>query len=205
MKGLVQNQGRVPPQGSLFLPDAILHQLMMRERSRLRASGVNPDEFLTPKIGKGVLLARSQRDIANICHKVGGRAKRPGILAMEGPSGTVTFMPGMGVTDAAELQDLMFRTWEREQENIRIWGQAIPFRKYWERQGLPQTENFSDIFKQALEDRIKRHKANMRTDPPRRPGLPLRGYITVARSISGIKREKSQRLAERQTALAGAN
>ena len=70
-----------------------------------------------------------------------------------------------GVTEAAELEDLALMALERQEERAKTDWHA----EQRERMGLPPREQFPDMFADALERRIKQHKANPVTDPPRQP------------------------------------
>ena len=157
-------------QGALWLPDSFFQDFILRERAWRRARGLpvfdyGLNEVLNPQIGKNILLARNEAEIKEVAYKVGGRAAKPKALAVVGPQGHLTIVPGLGVVEAAEMSDLMSAALDRQQENIKRHGQAVPFAEIWDERGLPSQEGFGDVFKQAVSDRIKRHKANPRTDP----------------------------------------
>src|SRR5260221_4239031 len=77
----------------------------------------NPDELIVPM---GRILHVPQRgttlkDIAEMPYRLGGRGKKPKQpLAFRRPDGGVTMLPGLGVTETAELQDLAYALQERK-------------------------------------------------------------------------------------------
>jgi hypothetical protein len=76
---------------------------------------------------------------------------------------------GFGQASASELQDLAIAVWEIVNERLEKTGRSQDFDDYRERMGLMRSEDVDAAFRQALMDRIARHKANPVTDPPREP------------------------------------
>lgn len=107
------------------------------------------------------------KDIDDLSHRLGGRGAKPkGALAVHHADQSVTFIPGLGVTEAAELQDLAYGVLEkRQKQNRGEWFDA-----WRERNGLVPREQFGAAFSNAVHDRIERHKHNPVTDPAREPG-----------------------------------
>ena len=107
------------------------------------------------------------KDIDDLTYRMGGRAAMPTQpVLIRSADGVPTMIPGMGVTEAAELQDLAYAVAEKNEQRIKE-GRPVFDR---EALGLVPREKFSDEFKNALEDRVKRHQANSVTDPARTPG-----------------------------------
>ena len=172
----------LPEQGSFWLPDSFFQELILRERGWRRSHGLPVDEFgmgevLNPQIGKNILIARNDAEIKEASYKAGGRAAKPKVMAVVGPQGHLTLIPGLGVVEAAEMGDLMSATLERQMDNIKRHGQAVPFAEIWEERGLPSQEQFPDALRQAARDRIARHKANPRTDPAPTYHTPIPQWV----------------------------
>ena len=125
----------------------------------------SPEDLLVP-IARIVHVPRgfSLSDVADLPARLGGRAKKPKApVGLVDPSGMPIFLVGMGETEAAELQEMAYDVIERRSK--RPWqGIDRDHPKY--RHRLVPYKNFSDAFKEALQERIKRHKANPVTDPP---------------------------------------
>lgn len=160
----------VPEQGSFWCPDSFFQELILKERGWRRAHGLpvydyGVNEVLNPQIGKNILIARNEREIKEATYKVGGRAAKPNVMSVVGPQGHLTIVPGLRVTEAAEMADLMSAALEKQKDNIKKYGKAVPFDLIWEERGMPSQEQFPNALRQAVRDRMARHKANPRTDP----------------------------------------
>jgi hypothetical protein len=70
-----------------------------------------------------------------------------------------------GVTEAAELEDLALEALDRQEERAKNDWVA----QERERKGFARREDFPQMFSDALQERIARHKRNPVTDPPRVP------------------------------------
>jgi hypothetical protein len=81
----------------------------------------NPADLIVPM---GRILHVPQRgttlkDIAEMPYRVGGRSAKPKeALSFRSQQG-VTLIPGLGVTEAAELQDLAYQVYDRQQQDWR--------------------------------------------------------------------------------------
>jgi len=76
---------------------------------------------------------------------------------------------GMGHATVAELQDCAVVTWEQHTDRIAKTGNVLDFDSLRERHGLMRRENVDAATRQALVERIARHKANPISDPFRQP------------------------------------
>lgn len=73
-----------------------------------------------------------------------------------------------GVTEAAELEDLALEALDRQRERSKgDFGAEMR-----EKRGMPRREEFDKLYRDALEERIERHRRNPVTDPPRQPWQP---------------------------------
>ncbi len=110
----------------------------------------NPDELIVPM---GRILHVPQRgttlkDIAEMPYRLGGRAARPHApLAFRGPGGAVTMLPGLGVTEAAELQDLAYALQERK-----------PKPDWRDEMGLPPRETIQERIREHMAEKAKYFK-----------------------------------------------
>lgn len=89
-----------------------------------------------------------QRDlenlIAEIPYMLGGMAVKPEAPIMWGDSMGTTMIPGFGVTESAELQDLAYRAADKRRQDWR------------ERFGFPSRESFDTRLREHMEERMKR-------------------------------------------------
>lgn len=122
----------------------------------------NPEDLLVP-IGRVLhVIPRGTtiKDIDELPYRMGGRAATPKeAIMLRAADGTPTFIPGGGVTEAAELQDIAYKVHEKNQQ-----------RRLFNREELGLVSDFDSAFREALQDRIRQHKANPVTDPARTPG-----------------------------------
>ena len=83
-----------------------------------------------------------------------------------------TLIPGFGYASAAELRDCAVVAWQNQTEQIAMTGGILNFDARRERLGLMRREDVDPAVRNALLDRIAKHKANPVTDPPRQPVYP---------------------------------
>lgn len=117
------------------------------------------------------VVLRNKSDIANLGEIFGGRNAKPRQeIIVVGPDGRTPIMVvGLGVTEVAELEDVINEGVDRAKEKIKKYGTQMPFEEYRERHGLPRSEDFGTLFAEAVERRINEHKRNPRTNPARKP------------------------------------
>ena len=127
-----------------------------------------PGDLLVPL--KGVYTIRpgtTVRDIDDMTHRLGGRSAKPqGAISISHGNKDVTIIPALGVTEAAELQEMAYAVLEkRKQRNQREWLAG-----WRERNGLVPREQFGQALGNALQERVEQHKRNPISDPARQPG-----------------------------------
>lgn len=96
----------------------------------------------------------------------GGRTAKPTkpILVYGPNEQVVTIVCGMGVTEMAEVEEMVLEAFEQQKKN-----QAYMADEKRERAGLPPREKVPDMFRQALEDRHldqKRNPSKYHAPPP---------------------------------------
>lgn len=159
----------------LFLPDYYI-------ADRARRRGVPIHKLLSPAYANTVHAVNNATEARDLAHRLGGRAAKPAReIVLVGPDGhTPVVIPGLGVTEAAELEDISIAVYEKQEKRLREGKPQVDFDALREREGLPPTKDFDPLFRQAVRDRIAKHRANPRTDPERQPLRP-RGLIPVAK------------------------
>ncbi len=80
-----------------------------------------------------------------------------------------TAIAGMGFATAAELRDCAVSLWERHSESMEKRGTIFDFDTLRERRGLADRDKAGAAWAEAIEERIRKHKASPRTDPFRQP------------------------------------
>ncbi len=117
-------------------------------------------------------VVRSVAEAGELVHYFGGNAKfcplDPILLMVPAPDQVhLVLVQGMGFATAAEMQDLCVVSFARGLESIERTGSIMDFAKFREQEGwLPQSE-VRAATGNAFRDRMARHRANPRTDPPR--------------------------------------
>jgi hypothetical protein len=82
--------------------------------------------------------------VEDLPYALGGRAVKPTApLMMQHTDGSTTILPGFGVTEAAELQELAYRQLERKQQDWR------------ERWGFPDRQSFDARLREHMDWRAK--------------------------------------------------
>lgn len=96
---------------------------------------------------------------------------QPVLLMVPGAPAPIMII-GDGVAPAAELRDVAVSCWSRAVEKIQKQGALLNFDDARERHGLMRREDVDAAVRQAMRDRIARHKAAPVTDPFRQPVYP---------------------------------
>ena len=78
-----------------------------------------------------------------------------------------TLVVGAGEASAAELSGLTLSAIEKQEATAKRTGTAVDFDALRERGGQMRREDVAAAKRNALLDRIKKHKQNPITDPPR--------------------------------------
>lgn len=149
---------------------------------RARRMGVPIYQLLSPEYANSVHAVNDAKEAHDLAYRLGGRAVMPmREIVLIGPDGrTPIVIPGLGVTEAAELEDLALEIYERKEQRLREGKPLVDFDALREEAGLPSRQEFDPLFRQALRDRIAKHRASPRTDPARVPIKP-RGLIPMAK------------------------
>jgi len=89
-----------------------------------------------------------------------GRDKKPRQpLMLLGPDErTVILIVGDGEAEAAELEDLAVMKMEQAEEKARRGQRGFDFEAARDRRGLPSAKEFDGLFRQALQDNVKRQR-----------------------------------------------
>lgn len=111
---------------------------------------------------------RSEQNADDLAYQLGGREAKPNKpIVLFAADGSPIVLIGAGVADAAELQDLAQKALAEANENIRKRGTRFDFAEARERAGLPRSEDFDRLYRDALNQRVAEHKRNPVTDPDR--------------------------------------
>ncbi len=142
-----------------FLPDYWIAE-------RARRMGVPIYQLLSHDCVAEIHAVNDAADAADLSYKLGGRAKKPlREIVVAGPGGNAIVIPGAGVTEAAELEDVAQEAYEHQEARLRAGKPIVDFEALREEAGLPSRKDFDPLFRQALRDRVARHRANPITDP----------------------------------------
>ncbi|KKM16941.1 hypothetical protein LCGC14_1680790 [marine sediment metagenome] len=129
-----------------------------------------PDQFH----GKLAAVCRTSEECGDLVRWFGSADFCPQlpIMVIVPGADSPTLIPGMGYATAAELQDCAIVTWYDQTEKIGKTGHVLDFDALRERRGLMRREEVDAAVREAMLDRIARHKANPVSDPPRQPQFP---------------------------------
>lgn len=116
---------------------------------------------------------RDPRQVSEIKHVFGADTKPEAPLMLYGPRGEAIMLVGGGDTEASELQDIAAEALERANE--RAQNPTAYFDKMRERAGMARREDVPKMMRDAIEERIERHRRNPVTDPFRVPAPPPAG------------------------------
>jgi hypothetical protein len=122
-------------------------------------------------VGKCSAVCRTAEECGELVRHFGSPDFAPNLPVMVlVPGGDApTLIAGMGYATAAELQDCAVVTWEEQTAKIAATGNILDFDMLRERRGLLRREEVDAATRQALLDRVARHKANPISDPFRQP------------------------------------
>ena len=83
---------------------------------------------------------------------------------------TPLIIAGLGETEVAEIEEIALAALEKQEKTMKeTGGSPINFAKYREDNHLPPAEALDSLFRQALRDRMAKHRANPISDPARAP------------------------------------
>ena len=108
-------------------------------------------------------------------------ADRP--VLMRNADGTPTAILRDQGMEAEELQDIMGEQYEKNEARQKASGRTIDFEGMRDRAGYWQAEAFDPMYRQALRDRVERHRRNPLTDPPRDPWATAREWGWLAPQV----------------------
>ena len=133
--------------------------------------GYGSTSLLPKKYAGKVVALTAKSQTADLAEVFGGRAATPAQnIVIVGPDGrTPILIAGLGVTEVAELEELAQEAFEKAETKLKKTGTVIPFAEHRERLGKPEAKEFDGLLRQALLDRIKKHKQNPISDPARQP------------------------------------
>ena len=113
-----------------------------------------------PLAGRLSATVRSASDASELARQLGGRDVKPRRPVLVHVGGTRKLIVGDGDATAAELADLAMKAVESGEPD---------FDKLRERGGQMRREEVGPAMRNAMLDRIARHRANPVTDPERQP------------------------------------
>lgn len=95
----------------------------------------------------------------------------PVLLLVPGAQ-TAPAISGMGIAPAAEIRDIAVAYWEQTEEDVKNKRSFVNFDEARERRGLMPRDKVDAAVRQAMRDRVAKHKASPITDPSRQPVYP---------------------------------
>ena len=133
-----------------------------RERSRMADSSA-PAQMR----GQVSAVVRNRQDAENLAARLGGRNLRPEAPVMVDTGRSRVMVVGLGQATAAELQDLAVAAIERQETQRGKTGTDVDFDAMRERAGMMRREDVDAAVRNAMADRVARHKRNPFSDPAR--------------------------------------
>lgn len=120
------------------------------------------------RMAQRTAFAQARQDLDDLSQRYRGRADTPAEpIYLYMPDGSQTLIVGGGVTEVAELQEMAEAAMEQAEATMARTGRAVDIDEFRERRGLPPREKVDGMIRQAMADRIARHKANPISDPER--------------------------------------
>lgn len=108
------------------------------------------------------------------------------------PGVPIQQLAGWALAPAAELRDMAIAIWAIQTKRMAKSGRIVDFDALREKHGLMRREDIGPAMSEALSERIRRHKANPITDPPRERRYPrINGKVVFG--IDGFKVGASQK------------
>ena len=95
----------------------------------------------------------------------------PVLLLVPGAQ-TAPAINGLGLAPAAEIRDIAVAYFEQTLEDVQKGRSFVNFDEARERHGLMRREDVDAAVRQAMRDRVAKHKASPITDPMRQPDYP---------------------------------
>lgn len=145
-----------------------------------------PDDFVLPVghvVHTGVpttmrrhvsQAATGRQEAFDLAYRLGGRDARPTApVLIWGPDNRTPIMIiGDGVTEAAELEDIALEAIDNQAESVKNNGRGMDYDQFREDHGMMRRDEVPAAIKNAIADRIAKHKANPVSDPFRQPQKP---------------------------------
>lgn len=128
-------------------------------------------------------VCRSLMDCADLVHKFRGidfyPAYGPYLPVLLLIPGAPQQIAGWGLSEVEEIRDQAVAVWELITERLAKKGTTFDFDSAREKHGLMRREDVDAAIREAMRDRIKKHKASPVTDPPREPNYVRPNERTV--------------------------
>lgn len=119
--------------------------------------------------GKVSAVCRSKDECADLVHWFGDEDFCPFLPVFLAIPGAPQIIAGLGLSTASELRDQAVAVWEIITNRLDKKGTTADFDELREKHGLMRREDVDAAVREAMRDRIKKHRANPITDPPRIP------------------------------------
>jgi len=121
--------------------------------------------------GKLSAVCRTAQECSELVRWFGSPEFCPDLPVMVMVPGTdaPVLIAGMSYASAAELQDCAIVTWFDHLDKLAKRGHVLDYDALREEHGLLPREQVDGATRQALRDRVARHRANPISDPPRQP------------------------------------
>ncbi len=125
-------------------------------------------------VGKCSAICRTAQECAELVRWFGSAdfcPNLPVLVLVPGADAPIA-IAGMGYATAAELQDCAIVTWHDKSQKIEKDGTMFDFDALRERRGLMRREKVDAATREAMVQRVAKHKANPISDPARQPQFP---------------------------------
>lgn len=130
------------------------------------------DRDILPYKGQISAICRTKQQAADLVHWFGDEDFCPYLPILLCIPGGWGLMAGMGLATASELRDECVARWELMEARLLKTGRRYDFDEARERAGLMRAEDVDAAVRESLLERIRRHRANPITDPPRKLVYP---------------------------------
>ena len=128
-----------------------------------------PRQLRDNYIGKVSAVCRTKEECADLVHWFGHEDFCPFLPVLITVPGAPQLLAGQGLSTASELRDMAVAIWEIITERLLKTGSTVNFDELREKNGQMRREEVDAAIRESFVDRIRRHRKNPRTDPPRVP------------------------------------
>lgn len=157
---------------TFYLPDSYFHGEAAKAGKSVYE--LFPEFMRRPEV---ILPVNDKAEARDLAYRAGGRAAKPhSHVALYGPQGNPILIAALGVTEAAELEEMAIAVYEEEERKVSRGLPSVDFEMLRAESGEPSARDFDARFKEGLRDWARKQKRQWRTGGTLRKRTPRRFY-----------------------------